>query len=234
MKKNAETGEFYWKLDDSLVPPTLSGNFDVCYCPSYDTNRDIDSLLCNNFPYEFPTMVFQLVLEDKIAPELTMGLVVAIDHGVQITFQTNEEAFVLCAAQRMFSSPLAEPTPIADIATRDEIMGFLTPGQKDHGNDGYIDVPLDQVGKWQSFIIDKLYGGEPYRVSCWAKDKARAMRTTVAANGEEVRRILHCFMRKLWCLEMVNFIEVLEDIGILVFGMFVCLSMSIWNGSGIS
>ena len=28
-----------------------------------------------------------------------------------------------------------------------------------------------------------------------------------------------CFMRKLWWLEMVNFIEVLEDIGCFVFGM---------------
>ena len=35
----------------------------------------------------------------------------------------------------------------------------------------------------------------------------------------KVRRILHCFMRKLWWLEMVKFIEVLEDIGVLVFGM---------------
>ena len=30
-----------------------------------------------------------------------------------------------------------------------------------------------------------------------------------------------CFMRKLWWLEMVNFIEVLEDIGILVFWMWI-------------
>ena len=33
---------------------------------------------------------------------------------------------------------------------------------------------------------------------------------------------------------MVNFIEVLEDIGILVLGMSVCLSMTIWNGFGIN
>jgi len=35
-------------------------------------------------------------------------------------------------------------------------------------------------------------------------------------------------------LEMVNFIEVLEDIGILVFRMSFCLSLSIWNGFGIN
>ena len=33
---------------------------------------------------------------------------------------------------------------------------------------------------------------------------------------------------------MVNFIEVLEDIGILDFGMSVCLFMPIWNGFGIN
>ena len=43
-----------------------------------------------------------------------------------------------------------------------------------------------------------------------------------------------CFMRKLWWLEMVNFIEVLEDIGCFGFGMSVCMFMSIWNGFGIS
>ena len=32
----------------------------------------------------------------------------------------------------------------------------------------------------------------------------------------------------------VNFIEVLEDIGILVFWMWICMSLSIWNGFGIS
>ena len=39
-----------------------------------------------------------------------------------------------------------------------------------------------------------------------------------------------CFMRKLWWLEMVNFIEVLEGIGVLVGEMWICMSMSIWNG----
>ena len=34
---------------------------------------------------------------------------------------------------------------------------------------------------------------------------------------DQVRRILQCFMRKLWWLEMVNFIEVLEDIGCFYF-----------------
>ena len=46
----------------------------------------------------------------------------------------------------------------------------------------------------------------------------RGMDKLIHDNGE-VRRILHCFMRKLWWLEMVNFIEVLEDIG--CFGFWV-------------
>ena len=51
--------------------------------------------------------------------------------------------------------------------------------------------------------------------------------------GEPVRRILHCFMRKIWCLEMVNFIEVLEDIGCFGFldvGKFVHVNLErIWH-----
>ena len=33
---------------------------------------------------------------------------------------------------------------------------------------------------------------------------------------------------------MVNLIEVLEGIGILVFGMWICMSLSIWSGFGIN
>ena len=53
----------------------------------------------------------------------------------------------------------------------------------------------------------------------------------------ELEEFSSCFMRKLWWLEMVNFIEVLDSwriLGGLVFGMSVCLSMSIWNGFGIN
>ncbi len=50
------------------------------------------------------------------------------------------------------------------------------------------------------------------------------------ADARLLEEFSSCFMRKLWWLEMVNFFEVLDGIGILVFGMFVCLCMSIWNG----
>ena len=55
------------------------------------------------------------------------------------------------------------------------------------------------------------------------------------AESEELNCVLfYCKFFKLWWLEMVNFIEVLEDIGILVDGVSVCLSLSIWNGFGIN
>ena len=49
---------------------------------------------------------------------------------------------------------------------------------------------------------------------------------TLQRHHQSVRRILKfssCFMRKLWWLEMVNFIEVLEDIGCFGFGDVVVL-----------
>ena len=67
-----------------------------------------------------------------------------------------------------------------------------------------------------------------------ASDATETENLNAGDAATEVARILCCFMRKLWWLEMVNFIEVLEDIGILVFGMSVFLSLSIWNGFGIS
>ena len=48
------------------------------------------------------------------------------------------------------------------------------------------------------------------------------------------KKFFAVFKAKLWCLEMVNFIEVLEGFGCLVFGMSMCMSMSIWNGFGIN
>ena len=69
-----------------------------------------------------------------------------------------------------------------------------------------------------------------------------------ASNTEHIRKLLKrldkpptqleefssCFMRKWWCLEMSILSRVLRVLGILVFGMSVWMSLSIWNGFGIN
>ena len=51
--------------------------------------------------------------------------------------------------------------------------------------------------------------------------------------GSRLEEFSSCFMRKLWWLEMVNFIEVLEDIGCFGFwdvGKFVHVNLErIWH-----
>ena len=73
----------------------------------------------------------------------------------------------------------------------------------------------------------KCADAEKQFVSCVATDG------DVCGEERDVRRILQCFNAKLWWLEMVNFIEVLEDIGCFGFwdvGMCVHVNLErIWH-----
>ena len=72
----------------------------------------------------------------------------------------------------------------------------------------------------------------PNKCKAWCKAQTPPC-TGMVKNPEtvaQVRRILRCFRAKLWCLEMSILSRFWWVLGILVCGMSVCLSLSIWNG----